>query len=526
MSHLLSRIAAILLVGTFCSSTVASGSLNIRIIDGATGQLLPVRVYVTGSNGKPYWPRQRGDHSIVHYDIQRGSSETYATVGAHPFDVEVPAGETTVTIERGKEYVPVTQTITVPEGETVSAVIRLQRAFDMAAMGWYSGDLHVHTPPNDLPSVQLAEDLNVAFPITAWATNDKQIPGTKDPAGVPESGQVVSIDQTHVYWSLNSEYEIFSAEGLEGELGAILILGHKKPFTLTAPPIGPVIAEARQQGCILDWDKHCWPWSTMLVPVAGIDTMELSNNHMWRLKPHWGLWGEKPPAWMNCSNDAAGWASYGFQAYYALLNSGFRLRPSAGTANGVHPVPLGHSRVYVRLPNGFTYDKWVKGLQAGRSFVTNGPMLFFSIEDLQPGQRRRLGDGRTARLNVSIEARSIRGIDRVEIVRNGKVIRTWKPADQADRHRCRFSLPVEVAGSCWVAARCFEIPMPDNVRFAHSSPIFFNDPDEPLLPAPHETKWLTDTVEKQIERLEGRLPKPAVDEFRQARDVYRKTAHP
>ena len=49
-------------------------------------------------------------------------------------------------------------------------------------------------------------------------------------------------------------------------------------------------------------------WSPMLVPVAGIDTMELSNNHMWRQQPLWGLCGTKPPAWMNCTDDAAGWA--------------------------------------------------------------------------------------------------------------------------------------------------------------------------------------------------------------------------
>ena len=523
--HGLIGIAAICVLMACSHTAQASGVLSARVLDEATGRPLPARVYITGSNGKPYWPRRRADHLMVHYDVQRGSSETYATVGAQPFDVEVPAGTTTITVERGKEYVPVTQTITVPEGETVRTTIRLKRAFDMAAMGWYSGDLHVHTPLSDLPSMQLADDLNVAFPITAWATNDKRVPSTKDPDGVPKRGEVVRIDPTHMYWNLNTEYEIFSAENLEGELGAVLILGHKTPFTLTAPPIGPVVAEARRQGCILDWDKHCWPWSTMLVPVAGIDTMELSNNHMWRLKPRWGLWGEKPPAWMNCSDDATGWASYGFQAYYALLNCGFYLRPSAGTANGVHPVPLGHSRVYVNVPDGFSYDKWVEGLLAGRSFITNGPMLLFSVDDLLPGQRRRLTEDRTTAVEVKIEARSIRGIDRIEIIRNGKVVQTWKPTDPADRHHGRFVLPVEVAGSCWIAARCFEEPLPDNIRFAHSSPIFFDDPEKPLRPAPREIDWLMGTVKKQIQRLEGRLPEPVVEEFRQASDAYQKAAH-
>ena len=37
------------------------------------------------------------------------------------------------------------------------------------------------------------------------------------------------------------------------------------------------------------------------------------------------------------------------------------LRPTAGTASGVHPVPLGFGRVYVHCPAGFSYEAWVRG---------------------------------------------------------------------------------------------------------------------------------------------------------------------
>ena len=40
-----------------------------------------------------------------------------------------------------------------------------------------------------------------------------------------------------------------------------------------------------------------------------------------------------------------GWIDFTFKNYYALLNCGFRLRPTAGTASGVHPVLLGFGRV-------------------------------------------------------------------------------------------------------------------------------------------------------------------------------------
>jgi hypothetical protein len=43
---------------------------------------------------------------------------------------------------------------------------------------------------------------------------------------------------------------------------------------------------------------------------------------------------------------------------------------------GVHPVPLGFGRVYVQLEGELDADAWLSGLNAGRSFVTTGPMLF------------------------------------------------------------------------------------------------------------------------------------------------------
>jgi hypothetical protein len=62
------------------------------------------------------------------------------------------------------------------------------------------------------------------------------------------------------------------------------------------------------------------------------------------------------------------------EIYYQILNSGLRL-PSAGSASGVLPNPVGYNRVYVYLDNSFSYEKWWGGLRAGRSFVSNGPLL-------------------------------------------------------------------------------------------------------------------------------------------------------
>src|SRR5207302_2008407 len=134
------------------------------------------------------------------------------------------------------------------------------------------------------------------------------------------------------------------------------------------------------------------PWSMALVPVMPVDLFELSNNHVWQAEFAFRDFGEAPAPYMNVERDAKGftergWIHFGFKNYYALLDCNFRLRPTAGTASGVHPVPLGFGRVYVHLDGTLDADAWLKGLNAGRSFVTTGPMLFVTLNGHEPGHR-------------------------------------------------------------------------------------------------------------------------------------------
>ncbi len=87
----------------------------------------------------------------------------------------------------------------------------------------------------------------------------------------------------------------------------------------------------------------------------------------------------------NCS----GYAQSGFEMYSVLLNAGFPLKLSAGNTSGVHPVPIGWSRVYVRTTGPLTPEGWFDGLRAGRAFVTTGPMLLLRVNGREPGDEIR-----------------------------------------------------------------------------------------------------------------------------------------
>ena len=161
-----------------------------------------------------------------------------------------------------------------------------------------------------------------------------------------------------------------------------------------------------------------------LVPIMPVDLYELSNNHVWQTEFAFREFGERAAAWMGVERDAKGftergWIEFGFRNYYALLDCGFRLRPTAGTASGVHPVPLGFGRVYVRLDGGLDEHAWLHGLDAGRSFVTTGPMLFVTLDGHDPGHR--FAAGRAARVppaGLGLE-RNAAGSDRADRERRG-----------------------------------------------------------------------------------------------------------
>ncbi len=77
----------------------------------------------------------------------------------------------------------------------------------------------------------------------------------------------------------------------------------------------------------------------VLVPIASVDLFELSNNSVWRT-----AFGFKQPDRIcrlgkRLSRSLPvlltewGWLQFGFEMYYALLNCGFQISPSAGTAS-------------------------------------------------------------------------------------------------------------------------------------------------------------------------------------------------
>ena len=338
MLRRLSSPVVLLLACAFPSAAESQKPVRLRgeVLDATTGKPLPARVYVQGAAGSWYFARSEAkDGSAVEYRKQRGpkSVEMHTTLSAHPFLLDLPPGKYTVTVERGKEYLAESRTVTVGAAP-VKETFRLKRWADLAGHGWYCGDTHVHRSLEELPNVMLAEDLSVAFPLLYWVTEAFAPPRTGGRSTAREvEARPIAVDPTHVLYPLNTEYEIFTVGKKPHPLGAVFVLNHKSVLEEGVPPVGPVARRAKREGALLELDKHNWPWSMMLVPVMGVDLYELANNHVWRTEFGLPAFGEPAADWMRVERGPqgfteAGWIEYGLRNYYTLLDCGFRLRPA------------------------------------------------------------------------------------------------------------------------------------------------------------------------------------------------------
>jgi hypothetical protein len=514
------------------TATEAVCRVTGEVTDAASGRLLPARLYVRDERGGWHFAHPAVPAgSAVPYRKQPsnlpGSVEMHTTLSAHPFGLELPPGNYTFRVERGKEYFPEERTVAISRGTArMRLEIPLRRWIDMAERGWFSGDTHVHRSLAELPNVMLAEDLNVALPLTYWVRQAGVAPTAASPGPDPPApARPIPVDPTHVIYPLNTEYELFTVEGRAHTLGAVFVLNHRSPLPVAAPPAAGVAQEARRQGAILDLDKHSWPWSLMLVPVMGVDLFEIANNHHWRTRFGFRQWALSSAAdYMNLEQDADGftewgWTDFGLQTYYGLLNCGYRLRVTAGTASGVHPVPLGFGRVYVHLPEGFSYQAWISGLNAGRSFVTTGPMLEATFNDSDPGHRQTVTDAANATVTVQGRASSQHPLDRVEIIVSGQVARRIEPANEPSETGALvspFLAEIALDGTAWIAVRCFERHPAGRVRMAHTNPAHVDMPGKPLRPRREEVTYFVRRMQEELERNRSVLDAQSLAEYEAA----------
>ena len=434
-------------IGVLSASLSAAeiGKLQIAVAD-QRGQALPCRIHLADGAGKavtaknlPFW----NDHFVCPGSVA----------------LELPAGTYRLEVERGPEYEQHAARFSLAGGEEKKIAVALKRIADLAAVGWFSGDLHVHRPVEQMELLMQAEDLYVAPTITWW--NNRNL----------WSNRPLPTDPVMRYPGPRFCDAMAGEDEREG--GAIMYFRCGRPLAIAGsqreyPSPMKFIAEARKMpGVWIDVEKPFW-WDVPVWLAAGAaDSIGLANNHLCRSRMLENeAWGK--PRDVACLPAPRGNGFWSQEIYYHVLNCGLRVPPSAGSASGVLPNPVGYNRVYVYVGQPMDYDKWWDGLRAGRSFVTNGPILLCKANGRLPGHVFTAPDGGEVKVELEI---SLFGRDRVpmlEIVRDGRIEQTVAPASPlAPAARARLSF----RQSGWFLVRAIA-DNPRTFRFASTAPFY------------------------------------------------------
>lgn len=448
------------------------GRLAITVLDSATRRPIAARVSVRDASGRFYAPDNRwrhADEAIVR-DAQRFEYGYWHSTGIDT--LTVPAGRYTVDVWHGPEWRTVSRAIMVVANRAAPARITLARIGNLPARGWWGGDVHVHmnyggayrNTPANLARQARAEGLHVVENLTV--NKEQRIPDIAT-------------------WStglLYSSADLLVANGQEFHTG---LWGHSAQLGLRTHFLLPDYAG--YPGTAL---ASLYPTNAAVFDLAHEQGALAGYVHPFDFAPDLTVLQRGVPYELPV-DVALGKVDYlevmGYsdhlitsEVWYRLLNCGFKLPAAAGTDAFPNFAqlrgPPGLVRVYAKAGPTLDHRRWLDAIKQGRTFVTNAPLVTFTVNGREPGDELRLAAG-TRRVRARVTLRSPVPVERIEIVGNGRVVARF-PGSVTDT-----SVTLSIDRNGWLVARAYStrprLPVLDLYPFASSSPIYLRVDNAP-----------------------------------------------
>lgn len=365
------------------------------------------------------------------------------------FTVQLQPGRYRLSVSRGMEYIPVDREFTVRAGkgeERQEHTIRLERWVDLPRKGWYSGDVHVHHPTREKAHREFllhyaeAEDLHVV--------------------NVLEMGHHRGTDFKQLG---------FGREFRERRGNYCLVSGQEEPRSTFGHIIGlNITAFARDVGTYDFYDLAFQRLHAQKQAVVGFAHFSWNGCDLPRGFP-WYVTTEAIDF-----VELLQFNTINTLDYYDYLNLGFRLTAAAGSDTPWGST-IGEVRTFVYTGPKLDVDEWFEGLRQGRSFVSNGPALEFTVDAELPGAELKRQRG--AVLKVRTRAW---GHERVGLPQSLELVSNQGTVSSATRKKGQLGdlvidTELAVTRSQWltVSTRC------PNGATAHTTPIYVVVDGEP-----------------------------------------------
>ena len=316
--------------------------------------------------------------------------QIYRASGEH---VMLPPGRYNVTFTRGPEYIPQTKTLDVPADiKEMKAAFRLKRWIHLAALGWYSGDHHIHgagcshydspeegVPPAFMWRQVLGEDLNVGASLAwgpSWYHQKTFFTGKDEPFSTQKN--IMRNDVEVSGFPSSHAGHIVLLRLKEDDYPGTSKIEDWPSWTL------PVLKWAKSQGGVVGYAHSGWglepqeptkEFPNYVIPkMDGIGANEYIVTVTQNVIDFFSA-GDTPPTWE-------------LNMWYHTLNAGFRTRISGETDFPcIYDERVGLARSYFKPEGKFSYDSYVAALQKGRSYVTDGRshIVDFSVNGVESG---------------------------------------------------------------------------------------------------------------------------------------------
>jgi hypothetical protein len=469
--------------------------------------------------------------------------------------LRLPDGEYTIECSRGPESVPTRRQVRI-DGQTRELKFDVQRWIDAAALGWWSGDHHIHAagcahytnPTEGVHAPDMArhcrgEDLKVGCNLTWGPCFDyqKQFFTGRDDA----------VSQFPYLLRYDIEVSGFGSHK-SGHLCLLRLKDQMYPGGDSMhhwPTLGlNTLKWARKQGALCGpahsgaglQIKENTVLSYEMPPFNGIGANEyiVDVTHMLP-----GPDGKEVPAvdFISTVDTPYPWE---LNIWYHTLNAGFRTRISGETDFPcVYGERVGLGRSYVKLPPKWTYEEWCEGIRAGRNYVGDGAshLIDFRVNDVRMGENgselQLKAPGKVAisarvaaRLNEQADP-SIknRRVDQqpywhlerarientrevpVELIVNGKAVA--KQNVVADGTLREISFEREIPESSWIALRI--------LPSSHTNPVFVVVGGKPIRPSKKSADWCRRAVEQCWSQKVGTYAEAEMADARAAYDHAR-----
>jgi len=156
--------------------------------------------------------------------------------------------------------------------------------------------------------------------------------------------------------------------------------------------------------------------------------------------------------------------------YWQVLETGLEIPPSAGSGFGRRSNnPLGYNRVYTK-PDELSVKSWWEALAAGKSFISNGPLLRVRVNDQAPGTTFESRKGEALQADVALTLTVADPVEYLDVIFNGQTIYQAR-LDEYARQGGRIPvLPIEESG--WMVVRVLT-EVDQTYRFASTAPYYF-----------------------------------------------------